>query len=208
MTRSLTEIRSLARSHTRTALNVLVRIMGNTKAPPPARIAAANAILDRGWGKATQAIENGEGGALELIHRIERIIGHDEEIADTLADLHLLTFFDGATIPEFDWGYWWLAYHEDMPVAFAGVVPSTRAYNAGYLCRVGVLKKHCGNRLQLRLMRALELRAIQHGWSCIVSDTTGNLASANNFIRARYRLYQPQYPWAWPNTLYWRKSIR
>jgi hypothetical protein len=74
MPRSLTEIRSLARSHTRTALNVLVRIMGNTKAPPPARIAAANAILDRGWGKATQAIENGEGGALELIHRIERII--------------------------------------------------------------------------------------------------------------------------------------
>ena len=74
MTRSLTEIRSLARSHTRTALNVLVRIMGNTKAPPPARIAAANAILDRGWGKAAQAIENGDGGALELIHRIERVI--------------------------------------------------------------------------------------------------------------------------------------
>jgi phage terminase large subunit len=63
------------------------------------------------------------------------------------------------------------------------------------------------NRLQLRLMRALELRARQQGWSCIVSDTTGNLASANNFIRARYRLYQPRYPWAWPNTLYWRKSI-
>ena len=39
------------------------------------------------------------------------------------------------------------------------------------------------------------------------SDTTDNLASANNFIRAGYRLYQPQYPWAWPNTLYWRKSI-
>jgi phage terminase large subunit len=40
------------------------------------------------------------------------------------------------------------------------------------------------------------------------SDTTDNLASANNFIRAGYRLYQPQYPWAWPNTLYWRKSVR
>jgi hypothetical protein len=38
--------------------------------------------------------------------------------------------------------------------------------------------------------------------------TTDNLASANNFIRAGYRLYQPQHPWAWPNTLYWRKSIR
>jgi hypothetical protein len=61
----------LARSHTRTALNVLVAVMRNTKATPPARIAAANAILDRGWGKATQAIENGDDGALELIHRIE-----------------------------------------------------------------------------------------------------------------------------------------
>jgi len=40
----------------------------------PARIAAANAILDRGWGKATQAIQNGDDGALELIHRIERVI--------------------------------------------------------------------------------------------------------------------------------------
>jgi len=56
--------------------------------------------------------------------------------------------------------------------------------------------------------RALESRARHNGWSCIVSDTTDNLASANNFIRAGYQLYQPQYPWAWPNTLYWRKSIR
>src|SRR6476469_10291468 len=63
------------------------------------------------------------------------------------------------------------------------------------------------NRLQLRLMRALESRARHNVWSCIVSDTTDNLPSANNFIRAGYRLYQPQYPWAWPNTLYWRKSI-
>jgi len=43
-----------------------------------------------------------------------------------------------------------------VPVAFAGVVPSTHAHNAGYFCRVGVLKKYCGNGLQLRLMRALE----------------------------------------------------
>src|SRR6202158_1349550 len=78
MPKSITEIRSLARSHTRTALNVLVGVMRNTKATAPARIAAANAILDRGWGKATQAIENGDDGALELIHRIERVIVHPE----------------------------------------------------------------------------------------------------------------------------------
>jgi hypothetical protein len=76
--KTLTEIRSLARSHTRTALNVLVGIMRSKDATPAARVSAANAILDRGWGKAPQAIENGGGGQLELVHRIERVIVHPE----------------------------------------------------------------------------------------------------------------------------------
>ncbi|HYI26508.1 MAG TPA: GNAT family N-acetyltransferase, partial [Bradyrhizobium sp.] len=69
------------------------------------------------------------------------------------------------------------------------------------------LQKHRGHALQLRLMRALESRARRNGWSAIVSDTTENLASSNNFIRAGYWLYQPQCPWAYPRTLYWRKSL-
>jgi hypothetical protein len=141
------------------------------------------------------------------MYRIREVDGHDDDVADTLADLHRLTFFDGASIPEFDQGHWWLAFFDAMPVAFAGLVLSTRAGNAGYFSRVGVLQKHCGNRLQLRLMRAMEKRAKHNGWSCVISDTTDNFVSANNFIRAGYRLYQPQYPWGWPNTLYWRKSI-
>ena len=75
--RTITEIRSLARSHTRTALNVLVGVMRSKDATATAKVSAANAILDRGWG-ATQPIENGDDGALELIHRIERIIVHPE----------------------------------------------------------------------------------------------------------------------------------
>ena len=78
MAKSLTEIRSLARSHTRSAINVLVGIMHSTDATAAARVAAANAILDRGWGKAAQALGDGEAGALELINRIERIIVHPE----------------------------------------------------------------------------------------------------------------------------------
>ena len=77
MAKALTEIRSLARSHTRTALNILVQVMRNKDATPAARVTAANAILDRGWGKAIQAIENGDR-PLELIHRIERVIVHPE----------------------------------------------------------------------------------------------------------------------------------
>jgi hypothetical protein len=77
MAKSLTEIRSLARSHTKTALNVLVGIMRSKDATAAARVSAANAILDRGWGKATQPVGN-DDGPLELIHRIERVIVHPE----------------------------------------------------------------------------------------------------------------------------------
>src|SRR5580704_14193731 len=142
------------------------------------------------------------------MYRIREVDGEDDEIADTLTDIHRLTFFDGAPIPEFDRGHWWLAFDAAIPVAFAGIVLSTRAVNTGYFCRVGVLKKHRGSALQLRLMRAAESRARQNGWNCVVSDTTENLASANNFILAGYQLYQPQRPWAWPGSLYWRKSIK
>ena len=142
------------------------------------------------------------------MYRIREVDGQDEDVAETLADLHRLTFFDGAPVPEFDQGNWWLALNEAEPVAFAGVIPSTHVYNAGYFCRVGVLRKHWGNRLQLRLMRALEARARLNGWCSVVSDTTDNILSANNFIRAGYLLYWPQNPWAWPDTLYWRKTIK
>jgi hypothetical protein len=79
MPRAVTEIRSLARSYTRTAINVLVGVMRSEDATHTARVAAANAILDRGWGKAPHALETRDNGALELIHRIERVIVHPED---------------------------------------------------------------------------------------------------------------------------------
>jgi GNAT superfamily N-acetyltransferase len=144
----------------------------------------------------------------ESRYRICEVDGQDEEIAEMLDDLHRLTFFGAASTPEFDSGFWWLAFHGKLPVAFAGLIPSTFAPSAGYFCRVGVIQLHWGRSLQLRLMRAAEHRARRHGWHWIVSDTTDNVISANNFIKAGYRLYQPRLPWGWPNTLYWRKSIR
>jgi hypothetical protein len=74
MAKAPTEIRSLARSHTEAAINCLAGIMNKTDAPEAARVSAANSLLDRGWGKAAQPIENGDDGALEIIHRIERVI--------------------------------------------------------------------------------------------------------------------------------------
>jgi hypothetical protein len=93
------------------------------------------------------------------MYRIREADGQDEEVAETLAELHRLTFFGSAPIPPFDCGHWWLALCERVPVAFAGLIPSTRAPNSGYFCRVGVIRRHWGRSLQLRLMRAAEKRA-------------------------------------------------
>ncbi len=143
-----------------------------------------------------------------LMYRIRIVDAGDDDVAETLTDLHRLTFFDAASVPQFELGAWWLAYHNDDAVAFAGVIPSTHVRNGGYFSRVGVLPRHWGRRLQLRLMRAIEARGRRIGWHSIVSDTTDNPVSANNFIKAGYRLYEPDVPWAWSNSLYWRKWLK
>ena len=55
------------------------------------------------------------------MYRMREVNGHEDEIADTLAELYYLTFFNGARLPDFDQGHWWLAVHEANPVAFAAV---------------------------------------------------------------------------------------
>lgn len=79
MAKSITDIRSLARSYTRSAIFALAGVMRAKDATHAARVSAANAILDRGWGKPPQALQTGEGNALELIHRIERVIVQPSE---------------------------------------------------------------------------------------------------------------------------------
>ena len=55
--KALREVEEFARGQTVDALKTLETIHKNPKAPPSARVAAANALLDRGWGKAHQALE-------------------------------------------------------------------------------------------------------------------------------------------------------
>ena len=57
----IAEVKELARAHTGAAIETLVSIMANPKAAPAARVSAANALLDRGYGKPPQHI-TGEGG--------------------------------------------------------------------------------------------------------------------------------------------------
>jgi hypothetical protein len=61
------DLRKAAQEYTEAALQTLVAIATDEKAPPAARVAAATAILDRAHGKPVQAIEGtGEGGAISL----------------------------------------------------------------------------------------------------------------------------------------------
>lgn len=67
MPRKYKDIVALSRSHTDAAVKTLVGIMNQPKAPAAARVSAANAILDRGWGKPSQAVVHTgkDGGPIE-----------------------------------------------------------------------------------------------------------------------------------------------
>ena len=71
MAKAPADIRSLARAHTAMALQTLAGIAQHGESEA-ARVAAAIALLDRGWGKPSQPVtgEDGEGPIIvEIIHR-------------------------------------------------------------------------------------------------------------------------------------------
>ena len=74
MSKNLTEIRSLARSYTELAIQTLAGIAQNSDSDP-ARVAASNSLLDRGWGKPAQPIDgDGEGGPVQFARIVRTIV--------------------------------------------------------------------------------------------------------------------------------------
>ena len=67
------EIKALAKKHSKAAIKVLAAIMNQADGPATARVSAAQALLDRGWGKAAQPVA-GEDGGLPVLAKIERVI--------------------------------------------------------------------------------------------------------------------------------------
>jgi hypothetical protein len=59
------DVKEAARALTPKAIVTLERVMDDQKAPPAARVGAATAILDRGWGRPTQSIEGQVGVTFE-----------------------------------------------------------------------------------------------------------------------------------------------
>ena len=145
------------------------------------------------------------------MYRIREVDASDDEIADTIrqfnkdADAHFPELEDYEL--EGEHCYWWLAYLDKEPVAFAGMVPSVRYAQAGYLKRSGVSAAHRGQGLQLRFFKVRERKARQIGWTMLISETTNTIYSANNFIRAGYKLFEPKERWAFQTSLYWKKEL-
>lgn len=83
MAKAPTQIRSLARQHTESALKVLAGIMNQEAAPHAARVSAATALLDRGWGKPTQTIEHGVMPLEDMLDRLGNEAGTAEGISET-----------------------------------------------------------------------------------------------------------------------------
>jgi GNAT superfamily N-acetyltransferase len=142
-------------------------------------------------------------------YRLREVDPTDDEVLDELQALHVATFGNTAPQPEYEKGFWWLAHQQGVedPIGFAGLSPSKVWKETGYLERCGIMPGHRGQRLQQRFLRVREAKARKLGWVLLRSDTTDNVVSANNLIKAGYRLFVPRFPWGFKGTLYWRKEI-
>jgi GNAT superfamily N-acetyltransferase len=108
-------------------------------------------------------------------------------------------------------GYWWLVYPHDSNkiVGFAGMVPFVPFTRYGYLKRAAILPEHRGNGIQKRLLVEREVVARDAtDWTTLVSSThISNTASANSFIGAGYKLFEPERPWEGKDSIYWMKVL-
>lgn len=71
--KSTGELKAHAQQYTPEAIDFLVSVMRNAEAPFPARVSAANSVLDRGHGKPAQAITGPDGERLETPHSVRFI---------------------------------------------------------------------------------------------------------------------------------------
>jgi hypothetical protein len=78
MAKATADIRSLARAQTELAIRTLTGICGSKAAPAAARVSAASALLDRGWGRAPQSHVGEDGGDIRVTIR-QIVEGGDED---------------------------------------------------------------------------------------------------------------------------------
>jgi hypothetical protein len=81
--KNLADVQELARCYTKKAIETLAAIMQNEKTAPAARVSAASAILDRGYGKPPQAYADADEGGIDL----EKLIHASYRVGKKTADM-------------------------------------------------------------------------------------------------------------------------
>ncbi len=82
--RVIGELRDLCRAQTDKAIGALLAIINNEDAPPSSRVAAAQEILNRGWGRPTVTVEaNVAVQATHLLH-LEALKRINERARETI----------------------------------------------------------------------------------------------------------------------------
>ena len=72
-------VRELARQYTQQAIDALAEVMAGNS--PNARVSAAQALIDRGWGKPEQIVEAKHSGVVGIEHGQRPKLSRDEWLA-------------------------------------------------------------------------------------------------------------------------------
>ena len=141
------------------------------------------------------------GARARICIRAVDFLEEEEEIRE----LHRVCF--DIRLKNFGHGFWWVAYLDDVAVAFAGLHASVQWERTGYLARAGVHPAARGHGLQRRLIRVRIAKARRLGWQWLVTDTVENPTSSNNLIECGFRAFEPAKPWATKAAAYWRLKL-
>ena len=105
---------------------------------------------------------------------------------------------------------WWLVYRGKTVVGYAGLRLCKAEHNrgVGFLCRVGVVRKHRGHGLQKRLIRVRDAAARAIGLNQLVTYCVSwNCASINSLIACGYKFYRPATKYGGSGAVYLRKVL-
>lgn len=138
-------------------------------------------------------------------------------------DQELLLRLDRVCFPDDDRvdptrGVWWVAYHDDDPVGFAGLytlvtpicnVNGTDVGSAIFLSRCGIIPMYQGLGLQRRLIRVRLAWGRKNRCKRAITYTAHqNIASARNLQREGFLLYWPETDWSgMQRALYWMREL-
>lgn len=84
--KKLESLTALAQEHTDDALAALVEVMNNRAAAPSARVSAAQAVLDRGWGKPLQAVAEISSSTSFVLRLPHKAASNEEWLAECRDD--------------------------------------------------------------------------------------------------------------------------